>query len=254
VDLGLDGKTVLVTGGSRGIGKAIALAYGREGAHVALTYAHDQAAADEVVDRIAGLGRGGKAVALPLDLDDRASVEAAVADTVGTFGGLHVLVANAIRWPTDTAGALGDIDAATWEHAVRVNVEGTAATVRAAWPHLAAAGAGRVVLVSSGVSRDGMVGATAYSTAKAALDGLMASLKWEAGPKGILVNVVSPGFTVTEGNLERFPDEVRESVRSRTPSTRLSVPDDVASAVVWIGSPANSNVTGTYLPVAGGID
>ena len=88
----------------------------------------------------------------------------------------------------------------------------------------------------------------------ATLDGFVASLKWEAGEHGVLVNVVSPGFTVTEGNLAHFSDAVRESVRVRTPSTRLSVPDDVASAVVYLGSPANGNITGADLPVAGGTD
>jgi NAD(P)-dependent dehydrogenase (short-subunit alcohol dehydrogenase family) len=88
----------------------------------------------------------------------------------------------------------------------------------------------------------------------AGVDGLVAALKWEAGADGILVNIVSPGFTVTENNLAHFPDEVRESVRERTPSTRLSVPTDVASAVLYFGSPANGNTTGTYIPVAGGAD
>jgi 3-oxoacyl-[acyl-carrier protein] reductase len=113
---------------------------------------------------------------------------------------------------------------------------------------------GRIVLISSGVARDGRAGATAYSTAKAALDGLLASLKWDAGAAGVLANIVSPGFTVTENNLARFGDEIRESVRERTPSGRLSVPDDVAKAVLQLGSPANGNITGVYLPVAGGIN
>jgi 3-oxoacyl-[acyl-carrier protein] reductase len=99
-----------------------------------------------------------------------------------------------------------------------------------------------------------MPGATAYSTAKAALDGLVASLKWEAGDAGVLVNIVSPGFTVTENNLRRFGDDVRESVRGRTPSRKLSSPADVAHAVLMLGSPANTNITGVYLPVAGGTD
>ncbi|MGH3071081.1 MAG: SDR family oxidoreductase [Gaiellaceae bacterium] len=92
------------------------------------------------------------------------------------------------------------------------------------------------------------------SAIKAALDGLLASLKWEAGAAGVLVNIASPGFTVTQNNLARFGDEVRDSVRERTPSGRLSGPEDVAKAVLLLGSPANGNITGAYLPVAGGID
>jgi 3-oxoacyl-[acyl-carrier protein] reductase len=253
MDLDMDGRTVLVTGGSRGIGRAVAVAYAREGARVALTYARDDRAAAEVVDEI-GAGGSGRAIALHLDLADRASIEAAVAGAVDAFGGLDVLVANAVRWPIDAAEPLGTLDAGVWDQAVRANLEGTAATVRAALPHLRAADAGRIVLVSSGVSRHGRVGATAYATAKAGLDGLVAALKWEAEADGILVNIVSPGFTVTENNLAHFPDEVRESVRVQTPSTRLSVPDDVAGAVLYFGSPANGNVTGAYVPVAGGTD
>jgi NAD(P)-dependent dehydrogenase (short-subunit alcohol dehydrogenase family) len=126
--------------------------------------------------------------------------------------------------------------------------------VRLALPHFARSSAGRIVLISSGVSRHGIAGATAYSPAKGTLDGPLASLKWEAGAMGLLVNIVSPGFTVTEGNLARFSDDARESVRERTPPQRLSVPAEVAHAVLMLGSPANTNITGAYLPVAGGID
>lgn len=252
MDLKLQGRTVLVTGGSRGIGEAVALAYAAEGANVALTYASDDRAAAAVVERIDG--DASRAVALRLDLEDRASIDGAVAAAVKAFGGLDVLVANAVRWPTDVAEPLDTVDAGAWDRALRANLEGTVATVRAALPHLRAAEAGRIVLVSSGVSRHGFAGATAYAAAKAGLDGFMAALKWEAGADGVLVNVVSPGFTVTEHNLAHFPDEVRESLRGTTPSTRLSVPADVAGAVLYLGSPANGNVTGTYLPVAGGRD
>jgi len=253
MDLQLHDRTVLVTGASRGIGRAVALAYAAEGARVALTYATDEAAAAAVVDEISR-EHPGRAAAFPLELSDRASIEAAVVATVATFGQLDVLVANAVRWPLDAGRPLADLDAAVWDRALRANLEGTVATVRASLPHLRASGAGRVVLVSSGVSRHGFAGATAYAAAKAGLDGLVAALKWEAGPDGVLVNIVSPGFTVTENNLAHFGDDVRESVRERTPSARLSVPDDVASAVVYLGSAANGNITGAYVPVAGGID
>jgi 3-oxoacyl-[acyl-carrier protein] reductase len=250
VDLQMEGRSVLVTGGSRGIGRAVALAYAREGARVAITYATDHRAAADVLAEVPA----GDGIAVQLDLADRTSIDAAVEAVVEAFGGLDVLVANAVRWPIDAAEPLATGDPELWDRALRTNLEGTVATVRTALPHLRNAAAGRIVLVSSGVSRDGRAGATVYATAKAGLDGLMAALKWEAGADGILVNVVSPGFTVTENNLAHFTDDIRESVRVRTPSTRLLVPEDVASAVVYFGSPANGNVTGAYVPVAGGID
>lgn len=252
MDMGLAGRGVLVTGGTRGIGQAISLAYGRERARVALTYQQDERAARETAQAIETAG--GAAVILQLDLRDRSSIERAVASAADEFGGLDVLVASAIEWPTDAAAPLTEADADGWERALRTNLEGTVATVRASMPHLAESDAGRIVLISSGVSRHGMPGATAYATAKSGLDGFMAALKWEAGLQGVLVNIVSPGFTVTKRNLERFPDETRETVQQRTPSTNLSAPEDVATAVVFLGSPANGNISGAYLPVAGGTD
>jgi NAD(P)-dependent dehydrogenase (short-subunit alcohol dehydrogenase family) len=184
----------------------------------------------------------------------RDPIESAVRRAGDQFSALDVLVANAVRWPVDARGALGDVDAAVWLAALRANLEGTILTVRAALPFLLRSDAARVVLISSGVSRHGLEGATTYSTAKAGLDGLLASLKWELGPAGVLVNIISPGFTVTETNLATFSDQARESVRVRTPTGRLSIPDDVARAVLFSGSSGNTNVTGAYLPVAGGID
>jgi 3-oxoacyl-[acyl-carrier protein] reductase len=254
MDLGMQGKTVLVTGASRGIGKAVALGYAAEGANVAVTYRSDEQRAADVVREVEA--RGGKGLAVPLELADTASVTAAVGTVAQHWGGLDVLVANAVQWGSmgDFGKTLADSDPASWTHVLRANLEGTAATVRAAMPYLVEAAAGRIVLVSSGVSRHGLKGSTAYGAAKAALDGFMAGLKWEAGEHGVLVNVVSPGFTVTERNLERFPDSMREEVSARTPTRRLSGPADVAAAVLFLGSPANGNVTGSYLAVAGGID
>jgi NAD(P)-dependent dehydrogenase (short-subunit alcohol dehydrogenase family) len=252
MDTQLLNRAVLVTGGSSGIGRATAIAFGREGARVALTYRSDRDAANRVAAEVEAAG--GEAVCVALDLSEPASIESAVEQVVSRLVGLDVLVANAVRWPYDAQDALAESDPVAWERAMRANLEGTARTVRAAWPALAASGAGRVVLVSTGVTRTGMAGSSAYATAKAGLEGLASALKWEGAETGILINTVAPGFTVTERNLATFSDEVRETVRGRTPSGRLSVPDDVASAIVYLGSPANGNVTGVYLPVAGGAD
>jgi NAD(P)-dependent dehydrogenase (short-subunit alcohol dehydrogenase family) len=252
MDTGLRGHAVLVTGGSSGIGRATAIAFGREGAKVALTYRSDRDAANRVAGEIENAG--GEGLAVPLDLSAPESIDAAVEQVLARWEELGTLVANAVRWPEDARGPLAESDPLVWERAMRANLEGTARTVRAAWPALAASGQGRVVLVSTGVTRHGMAGASAYATAKAGLEGLASALKWEGGEKGILINTVAPGFTVTERNLATFADEIRETVRSRTPSGRPSVPEDVASAIVYLGSPANGNISGAYLPVAGGTD
>ncbi len=251
MDLGLQGRTVLVTGATRGIGRATALAYAGEGAQVGITWSNDEQAARRVAAEIGAAG--GRCLPCRLDLDDSASIQHTVQTVVDRFGGLDVLVANAVQWPVNAAGPLGSVSWQGWQSAVRANLEGTVGTVRAAIPHLSSSDAGRIVLVSSGVSREGMAGASAYATAKAALDGLAAALKWELGRAGILINIVSPGFTTTDNNLARFTDDVRQSVRARTPSGALSTPDDIAAAVLFLGSAANANITGTYLPVSGGI-
>lgn len=252
MDMQLGGRVVLVTGGSSGIGRAAAIAFGREGAKVALTYATDREAGDEVATEVKAAG--GEAFVVALDLTVPASIQSAIDKVLERWGALDVLVANAVRWPRDAGGPFADTDAIAWQRAVRANLEGTASTVRAAWPALSVSGRGRIVLISTGVTRHGMRGASTYATAKAALEGLAAALKWEGGDAGILINTVAPGFTATERNLTMFGDDVRESVRQRTPSGHLSVPDDVASAIVFLGSPANGNITGAYLPVAGGTD
>jgi 3-oxoacyl-[acyl-carrier protein] reductase len=251
VDLGLQGRTVLVTGATRGIGRATALAYAREGAQVGITWSNDEQAARRVTTEIDATG--GRGLPCRLELGDSASIQQTVQAVVDRFGGLDVLVANAVQWPTNAAGPLGGVSWQGWQDAVRTNLEGTVDTVRAATPHLTSSAAARIVLVSSGVSREGMAGASAYATAKAALDGLAAALKWELGRAGTLINIISPGFTTTENNLARFTDDLRQSVRVRTPSGALSTPDDIAAAVLFLGSPANANITGTYLSVSGGI-
>jgi NAD(P)-dependent dehydrogenase (short-subunit alcohol dehydrogenase family) len=173
VNLDLQDRSVLVTGGSGGIGRAIVLAYAAEGARVTLTYNSNEEAAAAIVAEVKVTG--GSATAVPMDLLDGASIELAMEMAVERHGGLDALVANAVRWPTDAAGVLVESDTEVWQNALRANLEGTAATVRAAWPFLRNSGQGRIVFISSGVTRHGMTGASAYAAAKAGLEGLVAA-------------------------------------------------------------------------------
>lgn len=240
MDVGLGERVVLVTGGSSGIGRAIALAFAAEAARVALTYHSDREAGEATGRRVDGL-------AVPMDLADPASIDAAVQAVVDRWGGIDVLVVNAVHWgrrPPGHGTHFEDVPPAEWQAMLRTNLEGAFATVRAALPAMRGRDWGRIVLMSSGIAEEGLPGSWSYGAAKAGLHGLARSLAWDLGPEGILVNVVGTGFTMTERNRERMPQELRDRVAAAVPSRQLSSPEDVASLVVFLGSAANANITG----------
>jgi NAD(P)-dependent dehydrogenase (short-subunit alcohol dehydrogenase family) len=245
MDTGLDGRVVLVTGASSGIGRAIATAYGREGARVALTYHSGDAGARRTASEVEAAG--GEALVLGLELQRPASCDEVVAAVCGRWGGIDVLVANAVQWPEQSprdAGGFEHMRVERWRTTLRTNLEGTFATVRAALPAMRNRSGGRIVLVSSGLAEEGMPGGADYGAAKAGLHGLARSLAWELGQDGILVNVIDTGFTLTDRNLGHFSDETRRHFSTAVPSRRLSTPDEVARLVVFLGSAANGNITG----------
>lgn len=244
MDTELRDKVVLVTGASRGIGRAIAREFAREGAQVAITYNADRGAADELVAEIEAAG--GEAIATEMRLQERDSIEAALGAALDRFGAVDVIVANAVQWPTSRpdGGRFENIGPGDWREMLAANVEGTVATISAALPSMRERGWGRIVLISSSVADEGQPGPSPYGPAKSTYAGIARQLAWDAGRDGILVNVVGTGFTVTERNRERFPDELREQVATRIPSRRLSRPEDVAKLVVFLGSGANRNITG----------
>ena len=244
MDLGLRDRVLLVTGGTRGIGLASALAFAGEGARVALTYHSDDRAAAEVVGQIER--DGGAALAVRMALEEPGSAQEAVASIAEAFGGVDVLVANAVQWPTErpAEGRFENLTPDYWQRMLAANLGGTVASVAAVLPSMRDRGWGRIVLVSSSVADEGVPGPSPYGVAKSAYRGIARQLAWDAGRDDILVNVVGTGFTVTERNLERFPDSVRERVAAHTPSRRLSVPSDVARLILFLGSAANSNITG----------
>jgi 3-oxoacyl-[acyl-carrier protein] reductase len=232
---GLKDKAVLVTGGSAGIGQATAQAFAAEGARVAVTYRRDREAAEAIAT---------DGIAVQLDLGDPNGVAAAVAEVVERLGGLDVLVVNAVRWPEAFAERFEELPDEEWRAQLRANLEGAFATVRAALPALRKRPWGRIVLISSGIGEEGMPVIWGYGAAKAGLHGLARALAWDCGRDGILVNVVGTGFTATDRNREHFPDELRERVAAVVPQRRLSTAEDVARLVLFLGSEANTSVTG----------
>ncbi|WP_282685743.1 MULTISPECIES: SDR family oxidoreductase [unclassified Streptomyces] len=252
MDLGLSGRRVLVTGGSSGIGEATARAFAAEGARVALTYRDGAKRAGLLAEELGG-GEG-RALALPYDLGMPETVEAVVGAVEEHWGGVDVLVANALRRAArrSPGSHLEDVPAQELGALLEDNLGRTLRTAQLVLPGMRARGWGRIGLVSSHIARDGAPGQEIYAAGKAALHGFARSLSWDAAPDGVLVNVVSPGLTRTAGVLTDLPVGIRDREQARTPTGRLSAPEDVARALVFLCSAANDNITGSVLDVSGG--
>ncbi|MBQ0987925.1 SDR family oxidoreductase [Streptomyces sp. F63] len=245
MDTALKDRVVLVTGASTGIGAATARAYGQEGARVAVTYRSSLEKAEQVASELEAAG--GQALVVRLDLEDLATVEEAARTVIGHWGGIDVLVANAVRWggdgPPDPSVRFEDVPLEEWQAMIGANLIGAAAQARAVLPSMRSRGWGRIVLISSSVAEEGLPGPGPYGTAKSGLHGLARGLAWEGGRDGILVNVVAPGFTLTDSR-PPIPEAVTDKLAAGTPTRRLSDADDVAKLVVFLGSGANGNLTG----------
>ncbi|MEV0681479.1 3-oxoacyl-ACP reductase family protein [Actinosynnema sp. NPDC050436] len=237
----IEGKVALVTGGSRGIGAAVAERLARDGADIALTYRNN---ADDVVERIKGTGR--RVVAIRADSGDPAAVEAAVAEAVGTLGRLDILVNNAAEF---LVGPVEQLGVEEFDRTFDVNVRAPFLAVKAALPHLGAGG--RIVSIGSNVAeRAAFPGFSLYSASKAALLGLTKALGRELGPRGITANLVCPGATATDLNPEDHP--MAGAICALTSVGRYGQPDEIASAVAYLVSDEARYVTGTQLAVDGG--
>ncbi len=254
MDLGIAGKVALVTGGSAGIGRATALAIAAEGARVAITYHHNEQAA-EVVREELGRVSGQEAMAIQYDLSDASSIRRAVRSVIDRWGTLDILVANAHY--DDSVGdrrmPFEAVPEDVWRPTIRAVLEGPYLTIQAALPPMRRQGWGRIVTVSSSAAEHGLPGAAAYSAGKAGLLGLIRTLARELGPCGILVNNVMPGMTLTDRIKSDIPPQLREQLTSMAPSGHLSQPEDVAATVAFLVSAVNDNVHGETVHVTGGM-
>jgi 3-oxoacyl-[acyl-carrier protein] reductase len=240
----LIGKRALVTGGSRGIGAAIAHALAEHGADVAITYQDAAQRAQSVVASIEQLGRRG--CAIQADSADPAAIQWAVGKTVETLGGLDILVNSAA---IGLAGPVAQVDLAHFQALMDVNVRGPFVAAQAAIAHLPPGG--RIISIGSALSeRVPFPGVTAYAMSKSALLSFTRGLSRELGPKGITVNLVLPGSTDTEAN--PADGDSADFQRSLSSIGRYATPREIADAVVFLASPAANMVNGSALTVDGG--
>jgi 3-oxoacyl-[acyl-carrier protein] reductase len=242
----LKGKVALVTGGSRGIGRAISLALGGRGANVAINYASNATAADEVVAALGGVER---AVALAGDVRDPATGAQLVDRTIAAFGRIDILVNN--------AGVTGDdlilrMSEEEWDKVVETNLKGSFAVTKAALRPMVRQRFGRVISVSSVAGIVGNAGQANYSAAKAGLIGFTKAIAKEVASRNITANVIAPGFIDTEMTAG-LTDAQRQEIVRMVALGRTGSPNDVAPAAVFLASDEAAYITGHVLTVDGGL-
>jgi 3-oxoacyl-[acyl-carrier protein] reductase len=242
----LDGQVALVTGGSRGIGRAICLELAREGAAVVVNYRTHAAEADAVVTEIRSTG--GRAESFAADVASETDTKALLAFAGRAYGRLDILVCNAGIVRDQLLGAMKADD---WDDVMRTNVRGVFLTVREALPQMMSQRSGSIVTLSSVAAERGGRGHANYVASKGAINALTKSLAVELAPRSIRVNAVAPGVIATDmtARIRMFAET---EIQSQIPLRRLGNPEDVARAVRFLASPDASYITGQVLHVTGG--
>ncbi len=247
-EINLEGKSALVTGGSRGIGKAAARLLAEAGCHVAVGYQRDREAAEEVVAGLLRIGR--RALAIGADAGSHAGCRRLIDEAVAALGAIDVLVVNAGIWKR---APIERITPEQIEETLAVNLKSAFYLCQSAVGVMRKSGAGNIILVSSTAGQRGEAFYSHYAASKAALIGLTKSLAAELGPLGIRVNCVAPGWVLTDMTREVFDNEAfRSEVREDVPLRRIAEPEDVAGPILFLASDLSRHVHGEVLNVNGG--
>ncbi|MGI9096443.1 MAG: 3-oxoacyl-[acyl-carrier-protein] reductase [Candidatus Limnocylindrus sp.] len=243
----LTGQSAIVTGGARGIGRAIAVALATAGADVLITYKGNAAAAESAIAAIAATGR--KGIALQADAADPDAAATVVARAMQEFGKVDLLVNNA-GITRDTL--ILRMTPEQWREVLDTNLSGAFYMTKAAVKEMLRAKSGRIVNITSVSGQAGNAGQANYSSAKAGMIGLTKATAREVASRGITVNAVAPGFIVTELTAD-LPEAIKEGVKAQTPLGRFGEPEEIAAAVVFLASKEAGYVTGQVLGVDGGL-
>ncbi len=271
IEIDLGGRVALVTGGSRGLGRADALTLARAGADVVIAdiqvesdsgedaerygvlaqaaRAQGMVYTESTADEIRGMGR--RALALKCDVTDRAQVDAVVARAVDELGSVDILINNA--GTLDHVGQFHNQNPDLWERDLRVNLTGGFNCAQAVWPHMKERGWGRIVNMASVAGTLGGFGQASYSTTKAGILGLTRTLAMEGGRHGITCNAIVPGVIGTEAFNFANP-EMNQRIVDRTVFKRPGEPEDVANAIAFLCSDLAAYITGVALNVSGGVE
>jgi 3-oxoacyl-[acyl-carrier protein] reductase len=238
----LEGKSALVTGSSRGIGRAIAERLAADGAAVVINYARNKQPAQAVVNSI--LGKGGKAIAIQADLVKPAEVRRLFSEAADAMGGLGIVVANAGVY---ISKPLIENTEADYDYIFDTNAKGVFFTLQEAARRVG--DGGRIVVVSTGGTKMHFANGSLYLGSKGAIEQFARSLSVELGPRNVTVNVLSPGFTETD----MLPEQYREYAKSLSPFKRIGAPEDVADVAAFLASDAARWITGQNIQAGGGV-
>jgi 3-oxoacyl-[acyl-carrier protein] reductase len=245
--LDLSGKTALVTGGSRGIGRAIVVRLATQGADVAFSYKGNAAAAAEVVATVESMGR--KALSVQADARSQEGADGLVKAVLEAFGKLDILVNNAGITRDNLIMRMG---ADEWTEVLETNLFGAFWAIKAVTRPMLKARGGRIINITSVSGQAGQTGQANYSSAKAGLIGLTKATARELASRGITVNAVAPGFVLTELTAD-LPDALKGEITARTPLGRFGTTEEIANAVAFLASDEAAYITGQVLAVDGGL-
>lgn len=243
----LEGKVAVVTGASRGIGRAIALELGKQGAKVVVNYAGSEAKALEVVDEIKGYGTD--AIAIQANVADADSVQSMIKEAISTFGSLDILVNNA---GVTRDNLLMRMKEDEWDDVLSTNLKGVFLCTKAATRQMMKQRHGRIINISSIVGVSGNAGQANYVAAKAGVIGLTKTSAKELASRNITVNAVAPGFIATDMT-DELPEEVKAEMLKQIPLASFGDPQDIANIVSFLAADASRYITGQTIHVDGGM-
>lgn len=248
LDFGLSDRVAIITGGSRGIGKATALLLASSGAHVVVNYLKDAAAANEVVNLAEA--QGVKSIAVQADVAKLSEAERLLQETLEHFGRIDFLICNAGIWE---GAPVESISEELWDKTQDINLKGTWSICRAAVPVMKQQRFGRIVIVSSTAGQRGEANVSNYAASKGGQISFTKSLAPELGPFGINVNCVAPGWVRTDMTEEAFTNAAEyESITKAIPLGQVATPEDIAAPIVFLCSKWASHITGEVVNVNGG--
>ncbi|MFQ5849398.1 MAG: 3-oxoacyl-[acyl-carrier-protein] reductase [Candidatus Binatia bacterium] len=247
MDSNLKGQVALVTGGSRGVGRAVVLAFGRGGAEVMINFRENKSAAEETLHRL--LGEGGAGQLCPFDVAQEDQVEEAVKKIVDQHGKIDILVNNAA---VTSDSLLVRLRAEDWDRVIGTNLRGTFHCTKAVCRKMIRERYGRIVNLTSVVGQMGNVGQSVYAASKAGIIGFTRAMARELASRGITVNAVAPGFIETEMTAKLSP-EVRQEFLHSIPLGRFGTCEDVAETISFLVGPSATYITGQVINVNGGL-